>query len=142
MHFSEHSRDFSRHFMKVETGKLKIITNNPLVHAEYADKTEFEDTDVSGVLHKVQNYIHLGAELMSSNIADDHSSGENPYRSFVLSELKEHVGMTTDFYSLTLIEDAIKELGDSPGDSYDDAALIAFQKADLDLLKNRLSKLN
>jgi len=121
---------------------MKIITNNPLVLDEYADKTEFEDIDVRGVLNKVQNHVHLGAELMSCNLAGEQSSGENPYKSLVLFELEEHVGMTTDFYSLTLIEDAIKELGDSAlgFDGYDDDALKAFQLADLGLLKGCLEK--
>jgi len=100
------------------------------------------DTDVSGVLHKAQNYIHLGAELMSPQLASDHSSGENPYISLVVLELEDHVGVTTDFYSLTLIEDAIKELKATAlgFDGHDDSALKGFQAADLELLKDCLDK--
>ena len=121
---------------------MKIITNNPLVHAEFPDQTELFDTDAKDILLKVQNYIHLGSELMSNNLASEQSSGENPYKSLVLLELDKHTAMTTDFYSLTLIEDAIKELGDSPGsfDGLDDAALKDFQTADLEFLKDCMEK--
>ena len=123
---------------------MKIITNNPLVHAEFPQKAELFDTDVTDILLKAKNYIDLGAELLSCNLTGDNSSGENPYRSIVVLELEKHIAMTTDFYSLTLIEDAIKESKASSGGfaGYDENALKDFQATDLELLKGCLEKLN
>ena len=121
---------------------MKIITNNPLVHAEFPEKADLFDTDTRDILLKAQNYVHLGAELMSSNLASEQSSGGNPHKSLIIIELGEHKGMTTDFYSLTLIENAIKDFGDSSlgFDGYDDKALKDFQAADFEQLKGCLEK--
>jgi len=88
---------------------MKIITNNPLVQDEYPELTEFLDAGVKDIMLSVRNYIHLGAELVSHPVTGNLPPGENPYKSIVIKEASENTGITTDFFSLTLIENSIEQ---------------------------------
>ena len=123
---------------------MKIITNNPLVQVEYPELTEFHDTGVRDIMLKVRNYIHLGAELVSHPVTGSLPPGENPYKSIVIKEADENTGITTDFFSLTLIENAINQLPENPESNvmYDTGTLDDFQTIDIDLIKSCIQKYN
>ena len=117
---------------------MKIITNNLLVQSEYPDITEYIDDDVSSIYTKARDYIHLGAELVSHPQSGNLSADENPYKSLVIKEKDEYTGTVTDFFSLTLIENAIEQLPKEPKatDSYENKILEDFKIIDLDLIKS------
>ena len=121
---------------------MKIITNNPLVQDEYPELTEFHDTGVKDIMLKVRNYIHLGAELVSHPVTGNLPPGENPYKSIVIKEASENTGITTDFFSLTLIENAINQLPENLESNvmYDTGTLDDFQTIDIDLIKSCIEK--
>ena len=121
---------------------MKIITNNPLVQDEYPEITEFLDAGVKDIMLSVRNYIHLGAELISHPVTGSFSPGENPYKSIVIKETDENKAITTDFFSLTLIENAINQLLENPESNvmYDTGTLDDFQTIDLDLIKSAIQK--
>ena len=113
-----------------------------MVQEEYPGLTEFLDTGVKEIMHKVRNYIHLGAELVSHPVTGSLPPGENPYKSIVIKEAPENTGITTDFFSLTLIENAINQLPENLENTtvYDTGTLNDFQTIDFDLIKSSIQK--
>jgi hypothetical protein len=118
--------------------KISIITNNPLVKDEYPEQTEFLDINVKDILIRTRNYIHLGAKLLSHPLSGNLSPDKAPYKSIVLNIPDKTKPITTDFCSLTLIENAIGQLKEPPKTftDYDEKTLEDFKTIDLDLLKN------
>ena len=122
---------------------MKIITNNPPVQELYPQMSEFVDSDVKDILFNVRNYIHLGAKLISYPQSGSLSLNDTPYKSIVLEEHDDNTGTVTDFYSLTLIENAIEQLKEPPKDitEYDEKILEDYKVIDLDMIKSCIDKL-
>ena len=123
---------------------MKIITNNSLVEVKYSQFTEFVDTGIRDVFVKTRDFIHLGAKLVNHPLSGTLSSGETPYASLVIEEADEHTPVATDFFSLTLIENAIKQLKELPANfkEYDERTLEDFRIIDLDMLENCIIQFN
>ena len=121
---------------------MKIISNNPLVQEKYSSQTEYINSNVYDVLINARNHIHLGAELLNHPLSGNLSFSENPYKSLVLKENDTHTAMTTNFYSLTIIENAIAQTTTPAAHSekYDEKTLKDYQIIDLDMLKNCADK--
>ena len=115
-----------------------IITNNPLVQSQYPELTGFIDSGVRDVLIKVRDYIHLGAKLINHPLSGSMIPGVNPYISLVIEEKVEFVPLTTDFYSLTLIENTIGQFKEPPigFTGYSHKVSEDYQVIDLDMVKN------
>ena len=117
---------------------MKIISNNPLVQIRYPQLTEFVDTGIRDVFFITRDFVHLGARLVNHPLSGTLSSGEAPYASLVIEEADAHTPIRTDFFSLTLIENAIKQLKEPPAyfEGYDEKILEDFKIIDLDMLEN------
>ena len=121
---------------------LKIISNNPLVKTKYPLITELLDISILEILMRTRDYIHLGAKLLNHPQSGGLLTGENPYKSLVLEDLCKDTAMTTDFFSVNLIEKAIEQIVDPPTDfiNYDKKTLYDFQVIDLDMLETCAKK--
>jgi hypothetical protein len=112
------------------------------LHAEYSNQIEYINTTVKDILILTRDYIHLGAKLLNHPVSGNLAPGENPYKSLVIMEKEEFAPIVTDFYSLTLIENAI-ELYKAPPGSFtelDEGTLEDFKLLDFDLLQNCIKK--
>ena len=123
---------------------MRIVTNNPLVRNEYPQITEYLDTSVKDILTEVRYYVHIGAELLNHPISGNLAPGENPYISLVLKDLSEFAAVAVNYFSLSLIEEALEQLKEPPEDfaGYDLKTLDDFKVMDLDMLKVCIEKLN
>ena len=117
---------------------MRIITNNPLVQTRYPQLTEFVDTGIKDVFVQARDFIHLGARLINHPLSGNMLPGETPYASLVIEEADARAPIVTDFFSLTLIENAIKQLKEPPANfnGYDEKILEDFKIIDLDMLEN------
>jgi hypothetical protein len=123
---------------------LKIITNNPLVQIEHPILATFIDGSVKDVLIKARDYTHLGAELLNHPLSGSLSLGENPYKSLIIKEKCDSVPIKTEYFSLTLIENALEQLREPPVDfdGYNQDMLADFQVLDLDMVNECIKKQN
>jgi len=82
-----------------------IVTNNPLVKAQYQDiyRVDFIDTDLLGVLINVRDMIHKGHRLLTHPLTGSVKPNETPYKSVIIS----NTAVTTDLQSVTIIEECI-----------------------------------
>lgn len=116
-----------------------IITNNPKVNIEYADKERVEyypDDDQIQILLRARDAIHLGARLIMHPMPGRIKPHETPYKSVFLDKCYA----TTDFNSLIIIEDSIAEtrkfMDSKFSKKYDDSMLGDLQYIDLLLLQS------
>jgi len=118
---------------------FQIITNNPLVPAEYPGLAAFRDTTAEGVLIACRDAVHRGAVLISHPLSGSVKPNVSPYKSIAASLERPQL----DFVSLRLIEDALtvfKGLG-RKNTRYSDEVLLDFQVIDLDLLHSAMMSL-
>ena len=115
-----------------------IITNNPLVQSQYPELTGFIDSGVQDVLIKVRDYIHLGAKLINHPLSGSLIPGVSPYISLIIEEKDEFAPLTTDFYSLPLIESTLGQFKEPPigFTGYSQKVSEDYQVIDLDMVKN------
>ena len=82
-----------------------LVTNNPLVEAQYKSrqKIDFIDTDLQGILTHVRDLVHKGHRLLTHPLMGSVKPNESPYKSVLISEAPE----TTDLQSVTIMEECI-----------------------------------
>ena len=121
---------------------MRIITNNPLVKVEYPQITEYMDTSVKDILTEVRYYVHIGAELLNHPMSGNFAIGENPYISLVLKDLSDFAPVAINYFSLSLIEEAIEQIKEPPEgfEGYDNKTLNDFKTLDLDMLNECIKK--
>ncbi len=121
--------------------RLLIVTNNPMVK-EIAG-SEYQETDLMAVLHRVRDLVHKGHRLISHPLAGSVKPNETPYKSVVLST---DADATVDFDSLRIIEGSIqvaaKMLQDRPLPAWDNRVRADFQVIDHALLSSALQSLS
>ena len=116
---------------------FKIITNNPMVSAEYPNKAEFHESSVEDIFILCRSAVHKGAILINHPLSGSIQPNMSPYKSIVLSDTKPQV----DFMSIRLIEDAIAVFKNSYQKKniiYSKSDLEDFQLIDLDLLNSAM----
>ena len=65
-----------------------LVTNNPLVQAQYRGKArvEFTDTDLLGVLIYVRNLTHKGHKLLTHPLSGSVKPNETFYKSVLITD--------------------------------------------------------
>jgi len=123
---------------------MRIITNNPLVKHEYPQITEYLDTTAKDILTEVRYYVHIGAELLNHPGSGNLVIGENPYISLVLKDLSDFAAVAVNYFSLSLIEEAMEQIKDPPEGfkGYDLKTLDDFKVLDLNMLNECIKKIN
>ena len=119
---------------------IRILTNNPLVHAKYQGIAEYLEADAEGVLLRVRDRIHLGASIVNHPLSGGMPPGVCPFKSLILTYVGEGAVVSTDFTSLDLIEGALRALKRTPSGfkGYSEETLSDFQVLDLDLVDSAL----
>jgi len=114
------------------SNKQILITNNPLVNDHYSstEHVEFLDTDLSGVLTHVRNYIHKGHRLLTHPMSGSIKPNESPYKSILISDEYS----ITDMESVNLIEEAILATGKFPEKDIPEKNLKDMQIVDLSII--------
>ena len=83
-----------------------VITNNPLVKAQYKDKynINFIETDLLGILATVRDLVHKGHRLLTHPLMGSIKPNESPYKSVLISSIEKG----TDEQSVKIIEESIQ----------------------------------
>lgn len=132
---------------------LLIITNNYRAYTEIIDKGDsafrgvrvdyHEDASQDEILIMARDMIYLGARLVMHPMAGRIKPHETPYKSVFLEvpdERERERGISSDFMSITIIEDSIQEtkkfLTNTYMKKYDDSLLPDLQFIDYLLLKS------
>ena len=116
---------------------FKIITNNPMVSAEYPGLAEYYDRPVEFIFITCRNAVHKGAVLINHPLSGSIQPNMCPYKSIVISDAKPQI----DLMSIQLIEGALAMLKNSSvkkSITYNNSDLEDFQVIDLDLLNSSL----
>ena len=115
-----------------------IVTNNPLVKAQYKDKysIDYIETDLLGILTTVRDLIHKGHQLLTHPLMGSVKPNESPYKSILISSVTK----STDEQSVTIIEESIQAAKkfapkDIPGQYLSD-----LQVVDLTLIRSAIDK--
>ena len=114
-----------------------IVTNNPMVHTNYAghdDIIYLENFAYLDVLKAVRDKIHFGHSLLTHPLSGSVKPGETPYKTVVLTGTRNGL----DLDSLTLIEDGImtayKLIGRKKQRNWTERVLLDFQMIDYSLI--------
>ena len=125
--------------------KTLIITNNPKVNIEFANREEIDfrpDAEQDDILKAARDLIHLGARLVMHPMMGRIKPHETPYKSVFL-EVPEKPGKL-DTESLIIIEDSISEtdkyLNNTFMKKYDDNLLPDLQYIDMLLLSTGIEE--
>lgn len=83
----------------------KIMTNNPLVKAEFADRYDilYYELPLNELLVQVRDYIHKGHKLLTHPLSGSVKPNETPYKSVLVSGDAGKLDMD----SVMIIEDSI-----------------------------------
>jgi len=113
-----------------------LITNNPLVHAQYQGKmtVEYIETDLSGILTKVRDSIHKGHRLLTHPLMGSVKPNESPYKSVLITKAHEN----TDVQSVSIIEECILTAQKFAPKSIPEKYLNDLQMVDLSLIRTAL----
>jgi len=113
-----------------------LITNNPLIFAEYKDKihVEYIETDLIGILTKARDKVHKGHCLLTHPLTGSVKPNETPYKSILLSESSGE----TDVKSVSIIEESIQAIQKFAKREIPKEYLIDLQTVDLSLIKTAL----
>ena len=113
------------------------MVHNRVCTAVYNDGASFTD-----ILKTVRDRVHKGHRLLTHPLSGSLKPGQTPYKSVVISAVR---GETTDYQSLSLIEDAIAmciametaAIGNfSFLETWSEDILLDFQLIDFDLLED------
>lgn len=88
-------------------GEPLVLTNNPMVAHQFDGRLVChfnEKMTYLDVMKTARDYVHQGYQLLSHPLSGSIKPNETPYKSIVLKKAKD---MSTDFWSLSLIEEAI-----------------------------------
>jgi len=113
-----------------------LITNNPLVNAQFASKmkVEYLDTDLQGVLTKVRDLVHQGHRLLTHPLMGSVKPNESPYKSVLITGASE----TTDMQSVNIIEESLLTAQKFTPKSIPEKYLTDLQTVDLSLIKTAI----
>ena len=117
---------------------IVLVTNNPLVIAQYSGgcNIEFLDTVLPGVLIHVRDCVHKGHKLLTHPLAGSIKPNETFYKSVLISG---DTGIV-DLQSLTIIEESIITAGKFPQKDIPDEYLHDLQMIDLSLIQSTLNQ--
>ena len=109
-----------------------------MLEAKHGALVDFLDADAKTVLIKARDYIHRGAKLLSHPLSGV-APGVSPYKSLVIEPTESG---KTDFASLGLIEDAIRQCKKAPEgfSGHDENTLEDFMIVDLDILDSSIPR--
>jgi len=115
-----------------------LVTNNPLVQAQYQSdvKVEYTDTNLLGVLTKVRDLIHKGHRLLTHPLSGSVKPNETLYKSVLITEAKDG----TDAQSVTIIEECIITAQKFPPKNLPEQYKHDMQVVDLSLIHTALQK--
>jgi len=117
-----------------------LITNNPLVSAEYLNakkpKVEYLETNLLDLLIHIRNYIHKGHKLLTHPLSGSVKPNETLYKSVLISEKTN----TTDLQSVKIIEECIAVTQKFAQRKISDEHLKDLQTVDLSLIRVTLDK--
>lgn len=115
-----------------------VVTNNPLVREKLQDTHNIEYLDVSyeDILKEVRARVHKGYQLLSHPLSGSVKPNETPYKSVMVSVVKEKL----DTDSLLIIENAVEacQKFEFKSDKYKPEVYSDFQEIDLTLLESGL----
>ena len=113
-----------------------LITNNPLVEAQYKDKmkVKYIETDLSGILQKTRDLIHKGHRLLTHPLMGSVKPNESPYKTILIST----ESTTTDLQSVTIIEECITASNKFVPRQIPEQYLYDLQIVDLSLIRTAL----
>ena len=111
-----------------------LVTNNPLVKAQYKGeaRVEFTDTDLLGVLIYVRNLIHKGHRLLTHPLSGSVKPNETFYKSVLITDLPGE----PDVKSVTIIEESILAAEKFPKRDFPEKYLHDMQVVDFSLIGN------
>jgi len=109
-----------------------LITNNPLVAAEYKGTSEVEyiDTDMIGLLTYVRDLVHKGHKLLTHPLTGSVKPNETPYKSILITKTASN----PDVKSVSIIEESILTAQKFPPKEINEKYLKDMQMVDLSLI--------
>ena len=113
-----------------------VVTNNPLVKAQYEDTycVDFIETDLVGILTAVRDLTHKGHRLLTHPLMGSVKPNESPYKSVVISKTTEG----TDEQSVTIVEESIQAAKKFIPKEIPELYLNDLQVVDLSLIRSAL----
>jgi len=113
-----------------------IVTNNPLVKAQYESmyKVNFIKTDLFGILTTVRDLVHKGHRLLTHPLTGSVKPNESPYKSILISSTAEG----TDEQSVKIIEESIQAAKKFSPKDIPEQYLNDLQVVDLSLIRSTL----
>lgn len=93
---------FSGRMMAITARRCRVITNNPLIAAEWPGLVEWVCGGAEDVLRCVRDHVHLGHRFLTHPLAGGARLNETPYRSVFITDCP--VSAAVDFESLRIIE--------------------------------------
>jgi len=83
-----------------------LVTNNPLVEAQYKNtfRVEFTDCDLIGTLTRVRDLVHKGHRLLTHPLTGSVKPNETPYKTVMITGTTDSV----DTQSVIIIEECIQ----------------------------------
>ena len=115
-----------------------LITNNPLVEAQYKDKLNLKyiDIDLPGILTNTRDMVHKGHRLLTHPLMGSVKPNESPYKSILITEAPEK----TDLESVKIIEESIQTALKFTPKVIPEQYLRDLQVVDLSLIRAALEK--
>jgi hypothetical protein len=121
--------------------KIKIITNNSKVKSKFSKDwdVDYLDSNYKDVLIKARDYVHKGYKLLTHPLSGSVKPNETPYKTILVSKIKESL----DYQSLSIIEKSIETAEKFHISSKDisEEILEDFKEIDLSLIENVINKL-
>ena len=113
-----------------------LITNNPLVEAQFHDSCTvvFTDESLLCLLIRVRDRIHEGRRLLTHPLSGSVKPNETLYKSVLVSE----AGNETDPQSVIIIEECLAAVRKFPPVGISDDYLPDLQAVDLSLIQSAL----
>ena len=115
----------------------RLITNNPLVKAEFESilEVEFIETDLLGVLIHVRDLIHKGHKLLTHPLSGSIKPNETIYKSILITSDPENI----DLQSVNIIGESVLTAQKFPKRQLTDEYLSDMQTVDLSLTRSAFS---
>ena len=113
-----------------------IVTNNPLVEAQYRDMfyIHYNDTDLIGILTYTRDLVHKGHHLLTHPLTGSVKPNESPYKSILITGKAEG----TDTQSVIIIEESMIAVQKFTPRKIPEKYLSDLQMVDLSLIRSAI----
>ena len=115
-----------------------LVTNNPLVEAQYRNmfRVETAGSSMLEVFVRVRDFVHGGHSLLTHPLTGGLKPGDTPYKSILVSGDRGKI----DEQSVRIIEDCVLKVRESPPRNIPERYYSDMQTVDLSIIRAALDK--